>query len=117
MTTRILNSLGILSSDIATGNLVWVDKVNGIDELACRGRMTIPFRTLTEAKKAAQSGDTIIVLPGTYDERDLIKVGVNWHFLNGAIVDYGGSEDGGLFDTAGLTNVSCVMTGYGQFNV
>jgi hypothetical protein len=86
MSARILNAQGILSSEVPTGNLLWVDAVNGIDALAMRGRMTIPFKTLAAAKSAAQSGDTIIVLPGTYNDSDLAKHGVNWHFLNGATV-------------------------------
>jgi len=68
MCAQILNAQGILSSDVPTGNLLWVDAVNGINALAMRGRMTIPFKTLTAAKDAAVSGDTIMVLPGTYNE-------------------------------------------------
>ena len=135
MSARILNAQGILSSDVPTGNLLWVDAVNGIDALAMRGRMTIPFKTLTAAKNAARSGnpsatppipnDTIIVLPGYYDEKNLLKNGVNWHILPGASVIYkglqdGGPHDGGIFDTSSLgTNgpVASMITGWGVFRV
>ena len=43
-----------LIADIPTGNLLWVDAVNGNDDLAVRGRMTVPFKTLTKAKEAAK---------------------------------------------------------------
>ncbi len=93
MSARILNAQGILSSDVPTGNLLWVDAVNGVDALATCGRMTIPFKTLKAAKDAAQggvwpnAGDTIIVLPGYYTTSEqLAKAGVNWHFLNGVLV-------------------------------
>jgi len=47
-----------------------------------------PFTTLAAAKAAAQSGDTIVVGPGTYIENDLLKNGVNWFFAPGAIVTF-----------------------------
>src|SRR5215813_6873431 len=47
-----------------------------------------PLTTLTAAKAAARSGDTIVVAPGTYLENDLLKDGVNWFFSPGAIVSY-----------------------------
>jgi hypothetical protein len=91
MSARILNAQGILSSDVPTGNLLWVDAVNGVDALATRGRMTIPFKTLVAAKNAAGNipgvADTIIVLPGThYTDQQLAKSGVNWHATNGAVI-------------------------------
>ncbi len=96
---KIRNLQGILSSEVPTGNLLWVDKVNGMDAAAVRGRLTIPFRSLGAAKAAAQSGDTIMVMPGEYNERDLAKDGVNWHFLSGAIVNYSGTA-GDIFETS-----------------
>ena len=81
---KLRNAQGILSSDIPTGNLLWVDQVNGNDALAKRGRLTVPFKTLLAAKGAAISGDTVVVMPGTYDENNLAKNGVNWHLDWGA---------------------------------
>src|SRR5262245_43472581 len=113
MNVNLRGVLGILSCEVATGNLVWVDRANGNDAVAVRGRLTIPFLTLGAAKRAAQAGDTIIVMPGTYDETDLAKDGVNWHFMNGAKVAYTGSISSQLF----LVNSSMTfkVTGYGGF--
>lgn len=69
------------------GNLLYVDKVFGSDTLGTRGRADRPFLTLNAAKTAAQVGDTIVVRPGTYAEGTINKNGVNWHFMNGAVVD------------------------------
>ena len=105
-------------TDVPTGNLLWVDAINGNDDLAARGRMTVPFKTLTKAKNAAVSGDTIIVLPGTYNENNLLKNGVSWHFLPGAIVSYSGSGAAAIFDTSSNgTNgaVLSIVSGWGDF--
>lgn len=99
--------------DIPTGNLLSVDQVNGNDVLAVRGRMTVPFKTLGAAKQAAQAGDTIMVLPGTYDENNLLKNGVNWHFLPGAKVIYQGG-DGAIFDVSSGA-VNSIIAGQGVF--
>lgn len=104
---QIQNALGILSSQVPTGNLLWVDQINGVDALATRGRLTIPFKTLTAAKEAAKPGDTIMVLPGTYNENNLLKNGVNWHFFAGAVV----TASGAIFSGEGST----IVTGFGDF--
>src|SRR5512138_405692 len=78
-----------------TGNLVWVDQVNGNDGTGTRGMMSKPFLTLNGAKAAAQAGDTVVVLPGTYNERQIAKNGVNWHFVAGTVVSYSGGGGGG----------------------
>jgi hypothetical protein len=116
---KTLNPLGVLSSDVATGNLLWVDAVNGNDALATRGRLTVPFKTLAVAKAMAQAGDTIIVMPGTYADRNLLKNGINWHFLPGAKVVITGSGEGAIFDTSSYGTggaVSSMITGYGEFD-
>ena len=48
----------------------------------------VEFSTLTDAKNYATSGDLITVLPGVYNENNLLKDGVNWHFMPGARVEY-----------------------------
>src|SRR6478735_5887078 len=67
-----------------TGNMVWVDQIYGSDVTGQRGKLQYAFQTLSAAKTAALSGDTIMVLPGTYNEKNLAKNGVNWHFFTGA---------------------------------
>jgi hypothetical protein len=107
---QIQNALGILSSQVPTGNLLWVDQINGVDALAARGRLTIPFRTLAAARDAATEGDTIVVLPGVYTDDDLLRDGVNWHFMNGAMVDAGAV----IFDASG-GGITSVVSGSGEF--
>jgi hypothetical protein len=77
------------------------------------------FLTLTAAKTAAVSGDTIFVGPGTYNERDLLKNGVNWWFAPGAIVNYSvvaGDSDWTIFDDNN-TAITSRIGGFGDFIV
>lgn len=78
-----------------------------------------PYFTLAAAKAAAVSGDTIFVYPGTYEENDLLKDGVNWHFYAGAIVTwtepFGDGDGYGIFDDRASGPVTCSVTGNGQF--
>jgi hypothetical protein len=106
------------SQMIKTGGLVWVDAVNGNDVTAQRGRLQLPFRTLTAAKNSAVSGDTIMVLPGAYSEKNLAKNGVNWHYMPGAMIIYVGSVGCGIYDTeeAGMP-CTFSITGNGVFKV
>jgi hypothetical protein len=83
-----------------------------------------PFTTLAAAKAAAQSGDTIVVGPGTYIENDLLKDGVNWFFAPGAVVSYttpalqANSNDilYGIFDDRSSGPVQCTIGGHGSFS-
>jgi collagen type VII alpha len=109
------------SASLLTGKLLWVDSVNGNDANAVTAGgydSKVPFLTLTAAKTAAASGDTIVVRPGTYDERNLLKNGVNWWFQLGARVV---STDtvGGIFDdyTSGANAaITCSIGGEGYFS-
>jgi hypothetical protein len=83
-----------------------------------------PFFTLTQAKLAAQSGDCIVVNAGTYAENDLLKNGVNWFFMPGAIVNFlkGGisANDNvtmvyGIFDDRSSGACTCKIGGHGTF--
>lgn len=91
-----------------------------------------PFFTLTQAKNAAQSGDCIVVMPGTYAENNLLKNGVNWFFMPGAVVSYtataalaaGGGDTCpndstttvyGIFDDRASGACTCTIGGAGSF--
>ncbi len=103
---------------VPTGRLLWVDQVNGNNTTAVRGDLRFPYLTLTAAKTASVFGDTIVVLPGTYDERNLFKTGINWHFLAGAKVVSTAAANGAIFDdsaTGTNGNVVCRITGDGEF--
>ncbi len=122
---KILDAAGgqVSPLTVPTGRLVWVDSEKGNDSLARRSFLTVPFATLTAAKNGASSGDIIVVLPGTYNENNLVMNGVNWHFLNGAVVQYTGSGAGAagaaIFDTSstftGVSTSSFKVTGNGVF--
>jgi len=101
------------SGSTLAGNTVWVSKT-GNDSSGARGSVGAAFLTCAAAKAAAYSGDTIIVLPGGYEESDLQKAGVNWHFFNGAIVT-NNSGSTAIFDstTSGAGNTD--ITGDGVF--
>lgn len=71
--------------DIYIGNTLYVSSV-GVDAAAIPYNLNHHYKTITAAKNAANAGDTIIVCPGTYNEANLYKDGVNYHFLNGSIV-------------------------------
>jgi hypothetical protein len=90
----------------------------GYANLVHNGAVTA-YATLTLAKNAAVSGDTIYVIGGTYNENNLLKNGVNWVFL-GATVEYtsGGTANCGIFDDgANGANgaVVCTIGGNGTF--
>ncbi len=98
----------------ATGNAVWVDKINGNDATGLRGTMSKSFLTPEAAVAAAASGDTIFVLPGNYVANQLEKNGVNWHFFNGAVVTNAASLTHAIFeDTTGTDKFT--ITGDGVF--
>lgn len=100
------------------GSMLFVDAVNGDDASGARGNFGKPYLTLTAAKNAAQSGDVIVVRPGTYNEANLLKNGVNWDFHAGAIVNYTGTGAAGIFDDSsdGANGaVASTITGEGAF--
>ena len=96
-----------IAAAVGSARVLVVDQTNG------------PFTTLAAAKAEAQSGDTIVVSPGTYNENDLLKDGVNWLFLEGAIVDWNvpSVEDAGfgIFDDRASGPVTCNVSGRGIF--
>lgn len=107
-----------------TGKTLHVDATNGSNSKGARGKH-LAFATITAAKAAAVSGDTIIVHPGTYTETDLLKNGVNMHFHAGAIVvndvssttiKNGTAATKAIFDDSGAA-VTARITGDGEFRV
>src|SRR5437764_7071629 len=84
---------------------------------ATASRFGSAYKTLAVAKGAAAAGDTIVVMDGTFNERDLLKNNVHWYFVAGTKVLYtgtGGRSDRAIFDdSAGA--VSCRIDGYAQF--
>lgn len=100
------------------GNLLFVDALFGSDTRGQAHRSDLPFLTIAAALAEAQSGETVVVLPGTYDEYGLAKNGVNLYFHEGAEVVYTGAADVSLFsDAADGANgaVTCKILGFGKF--
>ncbi len=116
--TKRVTTAALIGSRVLAGNVLYVDKVNGSDSTGASGSIGYPFLTLGAAKTAAVAGNTVRVYPGTYNERDLLKNGVNWDFMPGASVNYTGSANGGIFDDSsdGANGaVTCSITGAGSF--
>jgi len=101
------------------GNCLFVDALFGNDAAAQLESPALPYATLTAAKTAAASGQIIFVYPGTYNERNLLKDGVHWHFYAGAKVIYTGNADGAIWDNTINYGVNAPVfsriTGEGQF--
>lgn len=100
------------------GKVIYVDATNGNDSSAARGTRRA-FLTLAAAKTAALSGDLIVVMPGEYTALNLLKNGVNWHFIEGAIVTRTEQDaPGAIFDdgTDGANAaIVCSISGRGEF--
>lgn len=130
---RILNNLFIqneifastINSDIngtinslTPPNQIFVDAANGND--ANDGSTWANAKaTLTAAKNAAAAGTTIIVAAGSYNENNLLKDGVNWHFHAGAIVNHNTGAAAGIFDDGpnGANGaIKSRITGYAHLN-
>jgi len=90
------------STQVGITTLVVAD--NGNDLTAVKGDSSFPYKTLIAAKNAANSGDTILVMPGLYPltqaafdatpgsgnaqkkAASLWKDGIDWYFNAGAVV-------------------------------
>jgi hypothetical protein len=113
MSKLILSS----SSSLLTGNVIWVDAINGNDSTGVLGNHSKPFLTLEAARTAATSGDLIYVLPGAYTvtttaTNGIAKDGVNYYFEMGAVVTK--TNAGDIFNLTGFT-VGFNVLGYGRF--
>jgi hypothetical protein len=74
---------------------------NGDDATAVRERFDLPFATVSAAQQAAQSGDTVEVYAGVYNEPDpisasnvLAKDGVNYYFHPNTFLTYSSTVGG-----------------------
>lgn len=87
------------SNTIPIGNSVFVNTL-GNDTTGTRERFDLPFLTLNAAKNEANSGDTIFVYSGTYNEINALhKDGVKWNFLGNPTLNLFAPnvwDDGGL---------------------
>lgn len=93
---------------LPTLNTLYVSK-SGVDAYGLTGRFDRPFLTITAAQAAATSGQTIVIYPGTYTENGLGKSGINYHFMNGAVL--AATTGIGFLDTGAI---SYSITGDGE---
>jgi len=101
-------------SSILTGNVTYVDAVNGNDGTATLGDFTKPFLTVGAAITAATAGYTIVVRPGVYsNETNLLKDSVDWYFMPNTKVSQSITAIEGMFQDG--TEVVSRITGYGVF--
>lgn len=70
-------STGPTGPYLANGNLLSVDIVYGDDIIASTSPYSYPFKTITNALTYASSGQTVRILPGTYNETITIPSGVS----------------------------------------
>lgn len=104
---------------VTTGRTLWVDTIFGT-LTGTRQYENLSFSTPTAAKNAAQSGDTILMLPGDYTvTAPLSKNEVDWHCFPGVDISYsdGDGDAGsvlGIWDDEGVA-MSYKVTGAGVF--
>lgn len=104
--------LEILNAPVLTGNIVYVDIVNGNDLTGAVGDISRPYLTLLAAQTDASVGDTVMVYPGSYTSTQLGRNGINWYFLPGASVTF--STTGWSIPSL-LTSQSYNVYGFGSF--
>ncbi|MCC7514536.1 MAG: hypothetical protein IT212_07570 [Bacteroidia bacterium] len=88
-------------------NTLYVSK-SAVAAYSIKGRFDRPFLTIAAAQTAASSGDTILIMPGTYTDTGLGKDGVNYHFMSGAILSFASDAFIG-------NDISYKITGDGTF--
>lgn len=110
-----MNSTIFQGAPTLTGNILFVDAVNGNDSTGAVGNANKPYLTLGAAKAAASSGQLVWVRPGSYTVTDsILKNGVNWWFSSGASVSFPTDTSVGILDDKGVS-ITCSVFGNGDF--
>ena len=65
------------SASIQTGNFLRVDQVYGNDVGGTANPFQVPFQTISAALLSADSGQTVYIYPGVYNESLTIPAGVS----------------------------------------
>lgn len=84
---------------------------DGDDDCAEKGNIMCHYRTIAGAQAAAVSGDTIVIMPGIYNESGLGKDGITYHYLGGTYHNVTASAHTYLATTA----INFKVTGHGSF--
>lgn len=104
-------SLSSLSPSSNVGNLIFVDSVYGNDSSGKLNDFGKPFSTYTAASVSATTNDLIVIRPGTYDEKIILKDGVKIYAYPN--VTFVGSYDSIITDD----NVGVNAEIYGYMNI
>lgn len=103
----ILNLLSVVNIP----STLWISP-QGDDATAEKARVARPYKTFAAANLAAQPGDMVVVLPGTYNELRVIKDQINYYFHHGAkVVAPDGQQT--IDDRWGA--IRTYIYGYGEF--
>lgn len=100
---------------LLTTNIVYVSK-SGNDSTGARHDIGKPFLTIESAVSVAQSGDTIVVLPGSYSvtttgTNGIAKDGVDYYMYPNVIINK--STSGPIFKSGNSLGTN--VTGFGRF--
>lgn len=82
------------------GNCYFISK-NGNDTTGKKGTDIRPFLTIAAVLAVYTTGDTIILMPGVWDESFSLSTNVNFFFMNGAKIIYSGTAAHCIDFTAG----------------
>jgi hypothetical protein len=93
-------------------NSIFVSQASGNNSNS--GTLMAPKLTLANAKSAATTGKTIVVLDGTFNENNLANNLVDWLWYPGTGVNYTGSSTLAIYDDAGGA-MTFKVTGWGSF--
>ena len=103
---------------VTTGKTLHVNTTSGNDTRTGISSYDFanPYKTIMAAKADAAEGDTIIVWPGTYeDEYDLLKGGVDYFFMPGAVVVQTSTFTLSVPIFRDATATTANVLGYGKF--
>ena len=109
----------ITKGDVKTGNILYVDNVNGNDSTGEKGSLVNKYATISAAESGATSGDTIVVMTMQNEETNLGKNQITYHFLPGTGIK-NTTTTGRIFNDNGKTDSGAnplffKITGWGDF--
>src|ERR1041385_1713007 len=97
---------------VTTSNVVYVT-TSGNDMTGTRNMLDLPFLTVSAAKAAMLSGDTMVVYPGEYSGTNVLKDQCKIYLYPGAVLVSSGTNAQPLIDDAGGTPLRGSIEGHG----
>lgn len=101
------------SGSVVAGNAVYVSK-SGNDSTGVRNNLGLSFLTINAALAAAQTGDTVVVFPGTYEMTEglVLRDGINFDFLGTGLVQVLAGVNNYIFDDIKFRGTWSNLTAY-----